>query len=75
MIILCLLVPYTLFLILDTGVSLKYETNVEIDPCLSLVTHKNLCFQLTYLWVILGATLIAIGCMIVFRKRILTYPH
>ncbi len=63
-------IPVFAFGIFNTMVSLKYETNNQID-CVSLVTGQDLCLTIQVLKGLIVACILTLIILIVFRKRIL----
>ncbi|URW80961.1 hypothetical protein [Xiashengella succiniciproducens] len=63
-------IPLNIFGILNTMVSLKYETDNPRD-CISLVTGTDLCELITRMkiWILICVLLITI--LLIFRKRLL----
>jgi hypothetical protein len=59
------------FCVINTMVSLKYETNNPTD-CVSLVTGKDLCFSIKVLKGLTVACVVLIIFLGVFRKRFLS---
>lgn len=73
--ILFLLIPVFAFAMINTRVSIKYETAesglFESSDCISVVSEENLCQTI---WIIRGLILlctITIIMLLIFRKRIL----
>jgi hypothetical protein len=58
------------FGIINTNVSLKYETDSPKD-CISLVSGQDLCFTIQILEGLVLACLVTIIILLIFRKRIL----
>lgn len=60
----------SVFGIINTMISLKYETGSPID-CISLVTGQDLCLTIQVLKGLIVACVLTIILLTVFRKRIL----
>jgi ABC-type Mn2+/Zn2+ transport system permease subunit len=63
-------IPLFTFGIINTMVSLKYETDKSTD-CISLVTGQDLCYTIQILKALIIACITTIILLAVFRKRIL----
>jgi len=63
-------IPLFIFGIINTKVSLKYETNHGND-CISLVTGNDLCLTIKVMQGLIVLCFIIIITLLVFRKRIL----
>jgi ABC-type Mn2+/Zn2+ transport system permease subunit len=63
-------IPIFSFGIINTMVSLKYETDDPTD-CISLVTGQNLCLTIQLLEALNVVCVVTIILLMVFRKRIL----
>jgi hypothetical protein len=63
-------IPVFTFGIINTMVSLKYETKNPTD-CVSLVTRQDLCLTIQVLKALIVACIASIVLLIIFRKRIL----
>ena len=63
-------IPIFAFGILNTSVSLKYETN-NLTDCISLVSGDDLCHEIKVFKGLLIACILAIFLLTIFRKRIL----
>lgn len=63
-------IPVFAFGIINTGVSLKYETENPTD-CISLITGQDLCLTVHVLEALIVACVALIILLMVFRKRIL----
>jgi ABC-type Mn2+/Zn2+ transport system permease subunit len=63
-------IPVFTFGIINTMVSLKYETKNPTD-CVSLVTGQDLCLTIQVLKTLIVACIASIVLLIIFRKRIL----
>jgi ABC-type Mn2+/Zn2+ transport system permease subunit len=63
-------IPVFAFGIINTMVSLKYETDNPTD-CVSLVTGQDLCLTIKVLKGLIVACVLTITLLTVFRKRIL----
>src|SRR5690554_2324675 len=66
-------IPVFTFGIINTLVSLKYETHSPMD-CISLLTEQDLCLTLQVLKVLIIICIMTIILLIVFRKYILGDP-
>ena len=64
-------IPLFAFGIINTGVSLKYETNNPTD-CISLVTGQDLCLTIKILQGLIVLCILIIATLLIFRKKILT---
>ena len=64
-------IPVFAFGIINTMVSLKYETDKPTD-CISLVTGQDLCFTIQVLKALIVACIATIVILIIFKKRFLT---
>jgi len=64
-------IPISVFGIINTMVSLKYETKSPSD-CISLVTGQDLCMTIQMLKALTVAFVLIIMLLLVFRKRILS---
>jgi hypothetical protein len=71
-ILLCLTlsVPLFLFSLVNTSVSLQYETNDNGD-CISQVTGQDLCFTINIILFMLATCCIGLILFAVFRKRLI----
>lgn len=63
-------IPLFAFGILNTMVSLRYETDSPTD-CISLVTGQDLCSTIKILKGLIIACITAVILLTIFRKRIL----
>jgi hypothetical protein len=63
-------IPLFAFGIINTGVSLKYETD-NPTSCISLVTGKDLCLTIKVMQTLFVICLLTPAILIGFRKRIL----
>ena len=63
-------IPLFIFGIINTMVSLKYETE-DPEDCISLVTGADLCQTINTLEIILGLSITLSISLIIFRKRFL----
>jgi ABC-type Mn2+/Zn2+ transport system permease subunit len=63
-------IPVFTFGIINTMVSLKYETNNPTD-CISSVTGQDLCLTIQILKALIVACFVIIILLLAFRKRIL----
>jgi len=64
-------IPVFLFGIINTMVSLKYETENPTD-CISLVTGQDLCFTIQVLKALIVACILTIILLLIFRKQLLS---
>jgi len=64
-------IPVFSFGIINTMVSLKYETENPTD-CISLVTGQDLCMTVQILKTLVFVCIVTIILLLVFRKRILS---
>ncbi len=64
-------IPVFSFGIINTMVSLKYETENPND-CISLVTGQDLCMTVQILKTLVFVCIVTIILLLVFRKRILS---
>lgn len=58
------------FGIINTGLSLKYETD-NPARCISLVTGRDLCLTIKIMYGLVVICVLTIATLLVFRKRIL----
>jgi hypothetical protein len=63
-------IPVFAFGIINTMVSLKYETDSPTD-CISLVTGQDLCLTIQVFKGLIVACILTIILLVVFKKRIL----
>jgi hypothetical protein len=63
-------IPLFIFGIINTMVSLKYETE-NLEDCISLVTGTDLCQTINTLKILVGLSIAVSISLIVFRKRFL----
>ena len=63
-------IPVFVFGIINTMVSLKYETENPTD-CISLITGQDLCLTIQILKALTVVCVVTIVLLLVFRKRIL----
>ena len=63
-------IPFFTFWIINTMVSLKYETE-NSTGCISLVTGENLCLTINILKGLLLICVITIILLLIYRKRFL----
>jgi len=63
-------IPVFAFGIINTMVSLKYETNSPTD-CISLVTGQDLCLTIQVLKGLIVTCILSVVLLAVFKKRIL----
>lgn len=61
-------IPVFIFGIINTMVSLKYETDDPSD-CISIVTGQDLCFAISMFKVLIITSVAAIILLLVFKKR------
>jgi hypothetical protein len=64
-------IPLCIFGIVNTGVSLKYETNNPND-CISLVTGQDLCLIIKTLQGLFIICILIAAMLLFFRKKLLT---
>jgi hypothetical protein len=70
LVLMILAIPVLAFGILNTMVSIKYETESG-NQCLSIITGDDLCKAIESMQNSIGFCVLAIVLLIVFRKRIL----
>ncbi len=70
MIVLIILIPIFYFGIINTQVSLKYETNNPGD-CISQITKRNLCQDIKQNKILIVADLVLIVVLLMFRRKII----
>ncbi len=70
-IILILAIPLFTFGIINTMVSLKYETANDLTDCISLVSGQDLCLTIRIFQGLILACISGIVALLYFRKRIL----
>ncbi len=70
LVLVVLSVPVYIFMFVNTGVSLKYETNDVVD-CISLVTGSDLCLASTIIKTLIGSSLLIMIGMLYFREKII----
>lgn len=63
-------IPVFIYGIINTGVSLKYETQNPTD-CISTITGQDLCLTIHILKGLIIVCVLIIVLLIVFRKRFL----
>jgi len=63
-------IPVFAFGIINTMVSLKYETDSPTD-CISLVTGQDLCLTIQVLKGLIATCILTVVLLAVFKKRIL----
>jgi ABC-type Mn2+/Zn2+ transport system permease subunit len=63
-------IPFFLFGILNTMVSLKYETNNPND-CISTISGDDLCFAIKIFKILIVICAVVFITMMIFRKNIL----
>ncbi|GEM_PF-265377 len=68
-IILIILIPVFYFGIINTMVSLKYETDCPTE-CISKITGDNLCDSISNLKTLIYSDITLIILLIIFRKKI-----
>ena len=68
--LLTILIPILLFALVNTMVSIKYETE-NFGDCISLVTDQDLCLTVNIIKGLILTDILIIISLIVFRKRIL----
>lgn len=64
-------IPVFSFGIINTMVSLKYETENPTD-CISLVTGQDLCMTVQVLKILVFVCIVILILLLVFRKRFLS---
>jgi ABC-type Mn2+/Zn2+ transport system permease subunit len=64
-------IPLSIFGIVNTGVSLKYETKNSND-CLSIVTGQDLCLTIKILQGLFVICILVAAMLLFFRKKLLT---
>lgn len=69
-IVLIILIPISYFGIINTQVSLKYETSIPGD-CVSQITGRNLCKDIEREKVLIVIDIIVIVLLMLFRKKII----
>lgn len=62
-------IPILIFGIINTMVSIKYETENPGD-CISLISGDNLCAAITQFKIIIAINIVIIIILMIFRKRI-----
>lgn len=70
MIVLIILIPLFYFGIINTQVSLKYETNNPGD-CISQITKRDLCQDIKQNKILIVADLFLIAVLLIFRRKII----
>ena len=70
LIILVLLIPIQIFGIINTMVSLKYETENPSD-CISRITGNDLCNSIKNMKISIGIDVLIIILLLVFKKKII----
>lgn len=65
-----LTIPVLFYGIVNTMVSLKYETE-NLNDCISLVTGQNLCLTINIMKAIIALCILIIIGLLKFRKRLL----
>lgn len=70
MIVLIILIPLFYFEIINTQVSLKYETNNPGD-CISQITKRDLCQDIKQNKILIVADLFLIAVLLIFRRKII----
>lgn len=63
-------IPLFVFSIINTEVSLKYETK-HPNECISLVTGQNLCLTIKVMQGLIVLCILIITTLLVFKKNIL----
>ena len=69
-IVLIILIPVFWYGILNTNVSLKYETENPGD-CISIITGQNLCRIINQLKISAAIDIILIVVLLIYRKKII----
>lgn len=67
--IIILIIPVVFYMIINTMVSIKYETD-GVDTCISTVTGKNLCSQIDQLKVTIYINMIVMIFWLALRNLI-----
>ncbi|HBX63782.1 MULTISPECIES: hypothetical protein [Empedobacter] len=67
--IIILIIPIVFYMIINTMVSIKYETD-GVDTCISTVTGKNLCSQIDQLKVTIYIDMIVMIFWLALRNLI-----
>ena len=67
--IIILIIPVVFYMIINTMVSIKYETD-GVDTCISTLTGKNLCSQIDQLKVTIYIDMIVMMFWLVLRNLI-----
>ncbi|MDH0660234.1 hypothetical protein ACTS91_00880 [Empedobacter falsenii] len=67
--IIILIIPIVFYMIINTMVSIKYETD-GVDTCISTVTGKNLCSQIDQLKVTIYINMIVMIFWLALRNLI-----
>lgn len=67
-------IPFFSFGILNTMVSLKYETE-NPDDCISLVSGQDLCLTITILQSLVLICIVCTLLSLVFKKQLLKQSH
>lgn len=70
MIVLIVLIPIFYFGIINTQVSLKYETSNPGD-CISNITNRNLCQDIKQNKILIVTDLVLIAVLLMFRRKII----
>ncbi|OCA76774.1 hypothetical protein BBI01_21650 [Chryseobacterium artocarpi] len=70
MIVLIILIPIFYFGIINTQVSLKYETSNPGD-CISNITNRNLCQDIKQNKILIVTDLVLITVLLIFRRKII----
>lgn len=65
-----LAIPFSGFAIINTSVSLKYET-WDSGDCISLVSGENLCLTLWIFRIILIVCIVSLVMLLILKERIL----
>ncbi|REC46298.1 hypothetical protein DRF67_15025 [Chryseobacterium pennipullorum] len=70
MIVLIVLIPIFYFGIINTQVSLKYETSNPGD-CISNITNRNLCQDIKQNKILIVTDLVLVTVLLMFRSKII----
>lgn len=70
MIVLIVLIPIFYFGIINTQVSLKYETS-NLGDCISNITNRNLCQDIKQNKILIVTDLVLVAVLLMFRRKII----
>lgn len=70
MIVLIVLIPIFYFGIINTQVSLKYETS-NLGDCISNITNRNLCQDIKQNKILIVTDLVLVTVLLMFRRKII----